>query len=123
MKKVINLTEPKSGTMYSSAIETGGMLFISGQLPIDPVTGVMAEGIEAQTAQAMENVKAILTKAGYTLDDVVRSTVLLDDITNIAAMNTIYAKYYTKDMPTRVCYQVVKLPMGAMVEIEAIAAH
>ena len=122
MKRIISSPlAPKAVGPYSQAVEVGGTLYISGQLPIDPATGKMAEGIEAQTARSLDNIRAILEEAGYTLDDVVKSTVLLDNIGDFAAMNGVYAKYYTKDMPARVCYEVANLPMGALVEIETIA--
>ena len=79
------------------------------------------QAIEEQTAQSLDNTAAILTEAGYTFEDVVKTTVLLDDMNNFAAMNGVYARYYTKDMPARVCYQVAKLPMGVKVEIDTIA--
>ncbi len=122
MKRIIaSLNAPKAVGPYSQAVEAGGTLYISGQLPVDPVSGTMPEGIEAQTAQSLENIKAILDEAGYTLDDVVKSTVLLADIADFGAMNAVYARYYTKDMPARVCYEVAALPMGAKVEIETVA--
>ena len=112
---------PKAVGPYSQAADANGTLYISGQLPIDPATGKMVEGIEAQTARSLHTIRAILEEAGYTLDDVVKSTVLLADIADFGAMNAVYAKYYTKDMPARVCYEVANLPMGALVEIETIA--
>ena len=122
MKRIISSPlAPKAVGPYSQAVEVGGTLYISGQLPIDPTSGKMAEGIEAQTARSLDNIRAILDEAGYTLDDVVKSTVLLADIADFGAMNAVYAKYYTKDMPARVCYEVANLPMGALVEIETIA--
>ena len=122
MKRIISSPlAPKAVGPYSQAVEVGGTLYISGQLPIDPATGKMAEGIEAKTARSLDNIRAILEEAGYTLDDVVKSTVLLANIGDFAAMNGVYAKYYTKDMPARVCYEVANLPMGALVEIETIA--
>ena len=122
MKRIISSPfAPKAVGPYSQAVEANGTLYISGQLPIDPSTGKMAEGIEAQTARSLDNIRAILEEAGYTLDDVVKSTVLLADIADFGAMNGVYAKYYTKDMPARVCYEVANLPMGALVEIETIA--
>ena len=124
MKRIISSPlAPKAVGPYSQAVEVGGTLYISGQLPIDPATGKMAEGIEAQTARSLDNIRAILEEAGYTLDDVVKSTVLLANIGDFAAMNGVYAKYYTKDMPARVCYEVANLPMGALVEIETIAVR
>lgn len=122
MKKVISTNNaPKAVGPYSQAIEAAGTLYVSGQLPVNPVDGSVAATIEEQTEQALKNVGAILTQAGYTYTNVVKSTVLLDDMANFAAMNAVYARYYTTDMPARVCYQVAKLPMGVMVEIETIA--
>lgn len=122
MKKVIaSPNAPKAVGPYSQAIEANGTLYVSGQLPINPADGTIAATIEEQTAQSLDNTMAILKEAGFTADDVVKSTVLLDDMGNFAAMNGVYAKYYTTDMPARVCYQVAALPMGVKVEIETIA--
>lgn len=122
MKKVINTENaPKAVGPYSQAIESGNTLYISGQIPINPKTGDVPPTIEEQTAQCLSNIKAILDQAGYSVDDVVKSTVLLDDMNDFAAMNGVYASFYTKDMPARVCYQVAKLPLGVKVEIETIA--
>ena len=122
MKKVIaSPNAPKAVGPYSQAIEANGTLYISGQLPINPADGKIAATIEEQTAQSLENTAAILKEASYTYGNVVRPTVLLDNMDNFAAMNGVYARYYTKDMPARVCYQVAKLPMGVMVEIDTIA--
>ena len=97
MKRIISSPlAPKAVGPYSQAVEVGGTLYISGQLPIDPATGQMVEGIEAQTARSLDNIRAILEEAGYTLDDVVKSTVLLANIGDFAAMNGVYAKYYTR---------------------------
>ena len=122
MKRVISTPDaPKAVGPYSQAIEAAGTLYVSGQIPIDPVTGTMVEGVEAQAEQVLNNVGAILNAAGYTFDDVVKTTVLLEDIGDFAAVNAVYAKYYTKDMPARACFQVAALPMGAKVEIETVA--
>lgn len=122
MKRVITSPlAPKAVGPYSQAIEANGTLYISGQLPINPETGKAPETVEEQTEQSLLNTKVILEEAGYTLDNVVKSTVLLNDIADFAAMNGVYAKYYTKDMPARVCYQVAALPFGVKVEIETIA--
>ena len=123
MKKII-YTElaPKAIGPYSQAVEAGGMLFISGQVPIDPTTGKVIEGgIKEQTEQVMKNIEAILHEAGYTLDDVVKSTCLLSDMANFAAMNEVYASFYTDQPPARAAYGVVQLPLGVMIEIETIA--
>ncbi len=123
MKRIINTEKaPKAVGPYSQAVEANGTLYISGQLPIDPATAAFAEGgIKEQTVQVFKNIEAILDAAGYTLDDVVKSTVLLNDMNDFAAMNEVYASVYTRDMPARVAYQVAKLPMGALVEVETIA--
>lgn len=122
MKKIISTPDaPKAVGPYSQAVEAAGTLYISGQIPIDPATGKLVEGIEAQAEQVLKNVGAILNAAGYTYDDVVKTTVLLEDIADFGTVNAVYAKYYTKDMPARACFQVAKLPMGAKVEIETVA--
>lgn len=122
MKKIISSPKaPKAVGPYSQAVEAGGTLYISGQLPLDPSDNSIPATIEEQTARCLDNIGSILGEAGYSFGDVVKSTVLLDDISNFGAMNGVYARYYTEDMPARVCYQVAKLPMGAKVEIETIA--
>lgn len=90
---------------YSQAVEAGGALYVSGQLPIDGATQKMAEGIEAQTRQSLTNLRHILEEAGYTLGDVAKTTVLLQDIGDFAAMNAVYAGFFTSGMPARVCYR------------------
>ena len=111
-------------TLPSQAIETNGTLYISGQIPIDPVTGKFVEGgITEQTAQVMKNIGAILKASGFDYGDVVKSTCLLNDMDNFAAMNVVYGKYYPENPPARAAYAVVKLPMGALVEIETIACR
>ena len=107
---------------YSQAVKAGNMLFVSGQIPIDPATGAFAgEDIVAQTRQSLTNVKNILEAAGYALTDVVKTTVLLADIADFAAMNAVYAEFFTENCPARACFAVKDLPKGALVEIEAIA--
>lgn len=124
MKKVINTTNaPKSIGPYSQAVEANGMLFISGQIPVDPKTGKIVEGeVREQTEQVMQNIGAILKEAGYAFSDVIKSTCLLSDMENFATMNEVYGKYYPQDPPARAAYGVVKLPLGVMIEIETIAA-
>ena len=124
MKKVIHTDNaPKAIGPYSQAIEANGMLFISGQIPVNPATGTIVEGgIAEQTEQVMKNIEAILKEAGYTFKDVIKSTCLLSDMTNFKAMNEIYGKYYDKDCPARAAFAVKDLPMGVLVEIETIAA-
>lgn len=123
MKKIIHTENaPKAVGPYSQAVEVNGMLFISGQIPINPATGTVPEGIDAQTEQVMKNIGAILNEAGYTYQDVVKSTCLLSDIANFKAMNEVYAKYYTENPPARAAFAVRDLPLGVLVEIETIAA-
>lgn len=123
MKKVINsLKAPKAIGPYSQAIEANGTLYISGQLPIDVNTGKFVEGgVKEQTEQCLKNIGYILEEAGYTFDNVVKSTCLLGDMSYFTDMNEIYAKYYKADCPARAAFAVKALPMGAMVEIETIA--
>jgi 2-iminobutanoate/2-iminopropanoate deaminase len=123
MKKVISTENaPKAIGPYSQAIETNNMLFISGQIPINPATGkIEATDITAQTEQVMQNIGAILKAAGYDFSQVVKSTCLLSDMDNFAAMNAVYGKYYAENPPARAAYAVVKLPLGVLVEIETIA--
>lgn len=120
-KIIVTNNAPKAVGPYSQAIEANGTLYVSGQLPLNPEDGKMPEGIEAQTEQSLKNTGAILAAAGYSFKDVVKSTVLLADMNDFAAMNAVYARFYTEQMPARVCYQVAKLPMDALVEIETIA--
>ena len=113
---------PKAIGPYSQAIETNGMLFISGQIPIDPQTGKIVDGgIEEQTEQVMKNIGAILTAAGYSYAQVVKSTCLLADMKYFADMNRVYARYYPSAPPARAAFAVKELPMQALVEIETIA--
>ena len=107
---------------YSQAVQAGNMLFVSGQIPIDPATGAFAgDDITTQTRQSLTNVKNILEEAGYTTADVVKTTVLLANMGDFAAMNAVYAEFFTAPCPARACFAVKDLPKGALVEIEAIA--
>ena len=107
---------------YSQGVAANGFVCVSGQLPIDPATGNFAgDTIEAQAAQSLENVKSILAEAGLEMSDVVKTTVMLKDIGDFAAMNAVYAKYFTGVCPARSAFQVAALPKDALVEIEAIA--
>lgn len=122
MKKVIaSPLAPKAVGPYSQAVAHDSTLYISGQLPIDGSTGKMAEGIEAQTRQSLDNLGHILAQAGYSFDDVAKTTVLLAHISDFSAMNAVYAEYFTADKPARICFEAAALPMGALVEIDAIA--
>lgn len=107
---------------YSIAISTGSMAFVSGQLGFDPASGMLVEGgIEAQTRQALTNLKAVLEAAGTSLDNVVKTTVFLMDMGQFAQMNAVYGEFFTENFPARSAVQVAALPKGGIVEIEAIA--
>ncbi|MCD8080386.1 MAG: RidA family protein, partial [Bacteroides sp.] len=108
---------------YSQAIEANGMIFISGQLPIDPVTGELAQGVAEQARQSLENVKSILESAGLTLDNVVKTTVFLKDMSLFADMNKIYETYFDGQYPARSAFAVKELPKEALIEIECIAVR
>ena len=122
-KYIINAPlAPKAIGPFSQAVEINGMLFISGQVPLDPVTNKLAgEDITVQTEQVMKNIGSVLKAAGYDYRDVVKSTCFLSDMENFKAMNAVYGKYYAVDPPARSTVQVVKLPLGALIEIETIA--
>lgn len=109
---------------YSQGVKTAdGLLFVSGQIPLVPATGAVVEGgIEAQTTQVLDNLKAIVTEAGYSLSDVVKTTVYITDMGNFGKVNEIYGKYFTQNCPARVCVEVSRLPKDVLVEIDVIAA-
>ena len=125
MKKIIATNNaPAAIGPYSQAIEVNGIVYISGQIPIDPATGDFPQGgIKEQTAQSFANIKAILAEAGLTTDNIVKATVLLNDIANFAGMNEVYATQFSGTFPARSAFAVRDLPKGAMVEIEVIAAR
>lgn len=123
MKTVIATTAaPGAIGPYSQAIEANGFVFASGQIPLDPAIGAFVPGgVEAQAEQALKNLTAILAAAGCTLADVVKTTVFLTDMGDFAAVNGVYAKFFTAECPARSAVQVGALPKGALVEVEAIA--
>ena len=123
MKKVISTPHaPAAIGPYSQAIDTGFLVFISGQIPIVPETGKLLDGdIRMQTEQVMNNIGAILAAAGLQFSDVVRCTCMLADIDDFKAMNEVYGSYFTSEPPARAAYQVARLPLGAKVEVDAIA--
>ena len=124
MKKIISTKNaPAAVGPYSQAVEVNGTLYVSGQIPLDPLTGRVVEGgITQQTIQVLKNIGAILEAAGYGYKDVVKCTCLLNDIIDFKAMNEVYGSFFTENMPARVTYAVADLPLGALVEIELIAA-
>lgn len=125
MKTVIaTVNAPSAIGPYSQAVKEGNTLYISGQLPIDPATGAFpGEDITTQTKQSLENIGAILEEAGYTFADVVKTTVLMADMGDFAAMNAVYATYFTENCPARAAFAVRSLPKNALVEIEAVAVR
>ncbi len=123
MKKIIHTDKaPAAVGPYSQAVEVNGTLYISGQIPIIPATGEVVQGdIVAQTEQVFANIKAILAEAGYTIDNVVKTTVLMQNLGDFAAMNEVYARHFTAQQPARSTFQVAKLPKDVQIEIETIA--
>ena len=122
MKEVIFSKEaPAAVGPYSHAIDCGNMVFLSGQVPLVPETGLIAEGgIEEQTRQMFSNIQAVLASCGLTFDNVVKTTVFMTDLADFAVFNEIYAEYFPNDPPARSCVQVAALPKGALVETECI---
>jgi 2-iminobutanoate/2-iminopropanoate deaminase len=125
LKQVIASTEaPRAIGPYSPAVRAGDLLFISGQIPIDPATGSLVEGdISAQTRRVLDNVNALLSGAGLAFDDVVRTTIFLADLSDFGAVNDVYGTYFREPYPARATVEVAKLPKNARVEIDAIASY
>lgn len=122
MKKAISTTKaPGAIGPYSQAVDAGSFVFISGQIPVNPETGNIPEGITAQTAQSISNIKAILAEAGLSVDNVVKTTVFLANMGDFAAMNEVYAANFTSPFPARSAVAVKDLPKQVLVEIEVIA--
>ena len=123
MKEVISTTAaPAAIGPYSQAIKVGDMLFISGQIPVNPATSEIPEGITAQTQQSIDNIKAILAEAGMSMDNVVKTTVFLADMSLFVPMNEVYAANFTAPFPARSAVAVKELPKQVLVEIETIAS-
>lgn len=124
MNKTISATNaPAAVGPYCHAKLAGDTLYTSGQLGLVPATGELAQGVEAQAAQALDNLKAVLAAAGMGLEDVVKTTVFLADMNDFAAINAVYAKYFPGEAPARSCVQVAALPKGGLFEIEAVAVR
>ena len=125
MKEIISTSKaPAAIGPYSQAVKAGGMLYISGQLPLDPSTGEFAASdIAGQTRQCLANVQAVLAQAGLTMENVVKTTVFLQDMNDFAAMNEVYATFFPGEPPARSAVEVARLPKDALVEIEAIAVR
>lgn len=124
-KKVIATEQaPKAIGPYSQAVEANGTVYVSGQLPVDPATGEFAGAtIEEQSRQSLTNIRSILAEAGLGMENIVKTTVFLQDIADFAKMNAVYAEFFEKDYPARAAFQVAALPKAALVEIEAVAVR
>lgn len=121
-KKIIHTSNaPAPVGPYSQAVKVGNMLYCSGQIPLNPATGAIPEGIDAQTRQVLENLKAVLTAGGAAFASVVKTTVFLKDMADFPAMNAIYAESFNDTPPARSTVQVARLPKDVLVEIDAIA--
>ena len=125
MKKAVQTTKaPAAIGPYSQAILAGDTLYMSGQIPVDPATGKMGETLEEQAKQVFANVKAILEEAGLTLDDVVKTTVFMQDLSEFGLVNDLYADFFAGTVfPARACVEVSRLPKGAMLEMEVVAVR
>ena len=122
MKEILATSNaPAAIGPYSQGIRAGNMVFCSGQIPVNPATGLIPEGIQAQTRQAMENVLAVLSEAGATAENIVKTTVFLQDMNDFATMNEVYATFFPGAAPARSAVQVARLPKDCPIEIEAIA--
>ena len=122
MKKVISTPNaPAAIGPYSQAIEVGGMVFTSGQIPVNPATGEIPEGIEAQAEQVMTNIKNLLEAAGTSMEKVIKTTVFIKEMDDFGKVNAVYAKYFEGDCPARSCVEVARLPKDVLMEMEAIA--
>ncbi|MDE5687479.1 MAG: RidA family protein [Paramuribaculum sp.] len=122
-KQVATTAAPAAIGPYSQAIDLGNMVFISGQIPVNPATGEIPEGIKAQTAQSISNIKAILAEAGLSIDNVVKTTVFLADMSLFGEMNEVYGNEFTAPYPARSAVAVRELPKQVLVEIETIAVR
>ncbi len=120
IKAVSTVNAPAAIGPYSQAIAAGEFVYLSGQLGVDPATGNMENGVEAQAERAISNMKAILAEAGLNISRVIKTTVFLKDMGDFAAVNAIYAKHFQQPYPARSCVQVAELPKGGLVEIEAV---
>ena len=121
MKQISTNSAPAAIGPYSQALRTGNMMFVSGQIPVDPATGLMADTIEAQAKQSLTNLQNILAAEGLTMKNVIKTTVFLADLKDFAKVNEVYATFFKQPYPARSCVQVAAIPKGAGVEIECIA--
>ena len=123
MKVISTQNAPAAIGPYSQALDLGDLVFVSGQIPVDPATGAMPEDVQDQARQSLANLKAILAEAGLTMADVVKTVVFLADLDDFAAVNEVYAQAFAQPFPARSCVQVAGIPKGAKVEIECIVVR
>lgn len=122
MRKVISTNQaPAAIGPYSQAVEVNGLIYTSGQIPVDPATGEIPQGIDAQAEQVMKNVKNLLEAAGSGMEHVIKTTVFIKDMNDFTAINQIYAAYFEGECPARSCVEVARLPKDVLMEMEAIA--
>lgn len=121
MKIIEAKNAPAAIGPYCHAVKVGKMIFTSGQIPVDPITNEMPKDVQEQTQQSLNNIKAILATEGYTLNDVVKTTVFIDNMKDFAKINEVYAREFGEHKPARSCVEVSKLPKGALIEIEVVA--
>ena len=121
MNVVSTSNAPAAIGPYSQALDLGDLVFVSGQIPVDPATGLMADTVEEQAAQSLANLKAILAAAGLSMSNVVKTVIFLADINDFAAVNQVYAQAFSEPYPARSCVRVAAIPKGAKLEIECIA--
>ncbi len=123
-KKIITTDKaPAAIGPYSQAIEAGGFVFASGQIPVDPATGNIPEGIEAQAKQALTNVKNLMEASGLSMDNIVKTSVFIKDMNDFAKVNEVYATFFDNDFPARSCVEVARLPKDVLIEVEVVAAR
>jgi len=123
-KKIIATDKaPAAIGPYSQAIEAGGFVFASGQIPVDPATGNIPDGIEAQAKQALTNVRNLMEASGLSMDNIVKTSVFIKDMNDFAKVNEVYATFFESDFPARSCVEVARLPKDVLIEVEVIAAR
>ena len=123
-KKIIATDKaPAAIGPYSQAIEAGGFVFASGQIPVDPATGNIPEGIEAQAKQALTNVRNLMEASGLSMENIVKTSVFIKDMNDFAKVNEVYATFFDNDFPARSCVEVARLPKDVLIEVEVVAAR
>ena len=123
MKVISTTNAPAAIGPYSQALDCGNMVFVSGQIPVDPATGKIAETVEEQAHQSLSNLRNVLAEAGLTMANVIKTTVFLADLADFGTVNEIYAQYFSQPYPARSCVQVAAIPQGCKLEIECIAVR